>query len=413
MEKGKSIFVVGIIVALVVGLVGGYFVGSLLAPVPGPALLSGEIPVGVVMACTTDAGQVVPLTEIMSEEINSFLQSIGSEMRIRFLVEDAESSPVKALEKIQTLYARGVKVVLGVNWSSHAKGAKEYVDKNQILVISGSTSPLLAIPDDYIYRFAPDDTKQASALARVLIDQGISAIVVMQTGDAWGDGLFDALKARYEELGGKVHERIRYSPETTEFSAEVQRAASAISEAVRIYGEGKVALELLAMVDQAPVIQLTAATYPELLEVPWFGTDAYVGTTPIIEQAGELAARVGHISTWYSVARTSKLDELSAKFVNKTGYSLQSYWAGLYDSAWILTYSLLLVNKYDGEALKQVFPKVANSYFGASGWTLLNEAGDRAAGDYDLYKVVTENGKTDWALIGHYSAVSDSVTWFS
>jgi branched-chain amino acid transport system substrate-binding protein len=239
------------------------------------------------------------------------------------------------------------------------------------------------------------------------------AIVALQTGDSWGDGLFGALKQRYEASGGKVQEQIRYDPATTEFSSEIAEAASAIKTAESTYGKDHVALELIAMADQAPALLLAAKSYPELLDIPWFGSDGYCMTTPIIQQSGDLAVKTKQVSTWFSFARTSRFDQLASKFYNKTGYAVQGFVVALYDSAWVLTYSLLMTQKYDGEALTEVLPTVADSYFGATGWTVLNEYGDRAAGDYDIYTINVVNGKTQWSIIGHYSGTTDSVTWLA
>jgi branched-chain amino acid transport system substrate-binding protein len=58
----------------------------------------------------------------------------------------------------------------------------------------------------------------------------------------------------------------------------------------------------------------------------------------------------------------------------------------------------------------KVLPSVADSFFGASGWTKLNEAGDRAFADYVVYKVVTEGAMAKWVATGIYSMATDSFT---
>ena len=407
MLNKKKLLIISLIATLLLGLTYPFnFVAS-------PHTLKGEIPIGVVISATVDAGQIIPMGKIAEEEINEFLKLAGVPAKIKFLYEDAEGSPAKALEKVQSLYARGVKVILCISWSSQVKAVMGYANAHHILIFScGSTSPLLAIPDDFVFRLVPDDTKQGKALARALTSKGIKAVVVIQVGDAWGDGLYKAFSERYKELGGVIYDRIRFSPEATEFSAEVSRAATKIKEAISKYGKDKVAIELMCMADHATIIQLEAKNYPILLEVPWFGSDGYCMTTPILKQAGKYAAKVKHICPWYSFSRTSKYLRLREKFVKATGYDVQNFAVTFYDTAWITVLSMLIVGKYDADAIKSVLLKVADMYFGATGWTKLNEAGDRAGGDYDLYEIVEEDGTYKWKIVGHYSCVTDSVTWY-
>jgi len=50
--------------------------------------------------------------------------------------------------------------------------------------------------------------------------------------------------------------------------------------------------------------------------------------------------------------------------------------------------------------------------FGASGWITLDEAGDRTAGDYDIWQIIeTAPGVYEWDTTGLYVLATDSVTW--
>ena len=48
---------------------------------------------------------------------------------------------------------------------------------------------------------------------------------------------------------------------------------------------------------------------------------------------------------------------------------------------------------------------------GASGYIPLNEAGDRAYADYELWEIVEKDGKYEWVATGLYSFATDSLTW--
>jgi len=90
-----------------------------------------------------------------------------------------------------------------------------------------------------------------------------------------------------------------------------------------------------------------------------------------------------------------------------------TYAATAYDCIWLIGLSILLAGKNDREAIARVFPQVASRYFGASGWTLLDENGDRGAGSYDIFAVVMSGGKPQWVRVAMRDSSTDKVTWIS
>ncbi|MGQ9691562.1 MAG: ABC transporter substrate-binding protein, partial [Thermoproteota archaeon] len=64
-----------------------------------------------------------------------------------------------------------------------------------------------------------------------------------------------------------------------------------------------------------------------------------------------------------------------------------------------------------GEAINKALPVVARGFYGLSGWCDLDEAGDRARGDYGVFMIVKKDGAYDWELVGMWSAASDTVAW--
>jgi branched-chain amino acid transport system substrate-binding protein len=90
-------------------------------------------------------------------------------VRYRFLVRDTQHDPSRALNAIQDLHARGVKIIIGPQTSSEIAMIKPFADAHDILVISqGSTASSLAIPGDNILRFCPNDRREAEALVALL-----------------------------------------------------------------------------------------------------------------------------------------------------------------------------------------------------------------------------------------------------
>ena len=54
------------------------------------------------------------------------------------------------------------------------------------------------------------------------------------------------------------------------------------------------------------------------------------------------------------------------------------------------------------DALKQAKRQEAKHYTGITGWTFLNEAGDRKFGNYDFWAVTEDNGTFQWKRVAIY-----------
>ncbi|MEM2684669.1 MAG: hypothetical protein QW114_04205, partial [Candidatus Nezhaarchaeales archaeon] len=114
---------------------------------------------------------------------------------------------------------------------------------------------------------------------------------------------------------------------------------------------------------------------------------------------------------YFAPAESRKLVELREAIKAKIGRVPDPYAYNAYDALWITVKSMFIAEKYDAEAIRTVFPKVAEATFGASGWVKLNPAGDRELADYDLWAIVVKDGKYEWVKAGYYSGATDSVTW--
>ncbi|MDH5795039.1 MAG: ABC transporter substrate-binding protein, partial [Candidatus Bathyarchaeota archaeon] len=172
------------------------------------------------------------------EHVNAFLGSVGAEWTVSIVPEDTQTTPDLALEKLESLAARGIKLIVGPLASSEVRAIKGYCDSNKILAISqSSTAPDLAIADDYIFRFCPTDKLgQGPAMGRILYDAGIGYVIPVTRNDAWGVGLEEAGRPKFEELGGTFLEGIRYPDTAVEFSAEASDLAAKVASAVDAYG---------------------------------------------------------------------------------------------------------------------------------------------------------------------------------
>jgi branched-chain amino acid transport system substrate-binding protein len=356
--------------------------------------ISGTIYIGALLPLTGDLSSYgennkVAL-ELAENDINEWLRKMGANFTIKFLVEDTETNPTTALEKLKALHAKGVKLFIGPMTSAEIRNIKTFADENRLLLFSqSSTAPDLAVPGDFVFRNCPDDTKQGKAIAKTAWDLGIRAIVIMWRGDAWGDGLENEVAKNFKALGGEVVSAVRYDPGKKEFSAEVRVLADKVGELVNKYGADKVGVTLISFAEAVSILT-EASKYDVLGRVRWFGSDGTALLAEVVNnpEAAAFAEKIQWLNPIFAPARSEYYERVNNYVKQKLGRNADTYAIGAYDEAWILVYSIIKAGSADSTAVKQVLIEVANKYFGASGPHKFNEAGDREVADYELWLVV-------------------------
>jgi ABC-type branched-subunit amino acid transport system substrate-binding protein len=380
-------------------------------------------------------GALIPLTGTLStfgesneaalkialKDINEHFSKANSTTRIELIVEDTKTDPNIAIEKIKALKSQGVQIVIGPATSAAVSAVKEYADKNGILLISpSSTAPQLSIPNDNLYRLVPDDSHQAQAMAKKMWQDGVRVIVPMWRSDIFGEGLYLALKADFEKLGGRVIDGIGYKPPTGDFSASLHRInfifweqdlkalESRVNEAVKQYGADKVGVYAVSY-DEIVPIMIQAARHQGLSVVKWYGSDGSALNAGLVknEDAANFAFKTSFSNPIYAVddEKNERFIEVNDHITKEIGHTHRSYAELAYDALWVaaLTYddeavATLQVSQEIGDGhnndtaiLRKIFLNVASSYEGITGKTILNDAGDRVSGSYDFWSITSKN----------------------
>ena len=111
------------------------------------------------------------------------------------------------MKKLKKLASEGIRIVIGPATSAELKEVKEYADKNEIILIShSSTAPSLNFTDN-IFRFVQNDHYQTEAIVKKMWKDGIRLIVPMWRGDVYGNDLHNHTKEMFE-LNGTVADGI-------------------------------------------------------------------------------------------------------------------------------------------------------------------------------------------------------------
>ena len=118
---------------------------------------SGEVVIGSLVPLTGDiagqGAQIHAATVLAVDDFNAHLEESGAQWRMRMVTEDTETRPVAALEKLSSLHARGITLVVGPETSASLRNIKGYADSADMLLLSCcSAAPALAIPGDSVYR---------------------------------------------------------------------------------------------------------------------------------------------------------------------------------------------------------------------------------------------------------------------
>jgi len=374
--------------------------------------LSGEVNIGLILPLTGDLAthgeENWEGSKLGVIDFNKHLEEIGAPWTLKMTSEDSATSPVIALEKLTALNAKGIGIVVGPETSSNIRNIKGYSDSNNMLLISCcSSAPALAIPNDSVFRLVPDDSNQGTALAKLIQHEGIEAIVPVWRGDTWGDGLSEATTSSFVERGGIIDEGVRYNPESPEFSASTSLLAEKVQTYVDEYGADKVAVLFLGF---AEILQFTqsAAQHEVLDDVRWFGPGANTKEHKLIDDpiGLEFSTNVQFTTVQVAASKNPTYERVQAHLTEKLGRTPNTFVHSSYDVVWIIGLAMLETQSSEVSTIKAIIPEIAQDYSGAIGPTKLNEAGDLAQADYEVWGI---RGDT-WVLLGKYTQSDDTVT---
>jgi branched-chain amino acid transport system substrate-binding protein len=416
-------------VLLVVGLVVGTGIGYFMAPSGEGEVVEVEVPVevevhplagdtiqwGVTSSSTTGLETTMPLVEdIIQPDLNDYAELMGLDIEIDLLVEDNQGTAAIALEKTQTYKAMGINIVQGHGWSSQCGAALSYVNENDMILVSASsTSPLYAIPNDMLFRTCPTDFVQGPAIATMFKTWGIEAVLTMHRADAWGDGIWNVLEPLWEPAGIEDLGRIRYAGEVTEFSSYLAQADTIITEAIATYGIERVGMQFFSF-DEIRTIQTQAADYPNLLGIIWMGTESGGRSELMLDEAGDLAVQTRHFSSLMGADEANfQFQSLDTRYLAETERRASFYTGTSYDSNWMILKSILATGQIGAAQIAEMFIDLSYQHHGTTGWVSLDANGDRQAQLFDIwgFYVDPDTGENTFQKWGKYDGQAIDVTW--
>ena len=284
--------------------------------------------------------ETVIFAGIVAEDINQYVENLGLDMTFDFIVKDNQDNDAIALDNTMLFKVTGIDLIVGHPWSGQCLGSLNYVNTNNMLLISGSsTDPNLAIPNDRLFRTCPNDGESTYASAEMWETWGVEAVLTMQA-DEWGSS-YENFEDELEIRGIQSLGRIVYYKDDYNYEDELIEANAVITQAITEYGVERVGIQFLSW-EEIVQLQTQAAEHPNLIDIIWMTTDQDKQWMLDEAQFGTLAVQTRHFSPVMRSDEPFFLNqEFAEKFYELTGYTPRYYVQMQYDACWLLAETII------------------------------------------------------------------------
>ena len=382
----KFAFVV-VIAALIAGISACDQIQQLLIPAP-PQMegLRGEISIGVVLPQTghLGPGEFGPGALVMENGFNMALEEINnsqlSDVRLKFIIEDDQSTVEGAVEAFNKLIHQDkVPVILGV-WTSHvARSVFPIAQENGVVAFSPVVvaSGLTAI-GDFIFR--------ASHPADVLIPGGVKVTqerlgyqrvaTIADTVDHASRDSDAIFKKTFADSGIELVASETFATGDTDFSAQLTRIKESNPDAIFVSAQQIEVIEILTQGRQLGIPP----------EIPFITT---VLSVDEIQSAGDAAEGAITFTSWVSTADTPGNQAFVQNYTTKYGMEPSVWAAQPYAAVYILAKAISDAQSTDSMAIRDALANITDFD------TILGKFSFNAIGDavYDPVVLIVKNGE--------------------
>jgi branched-chain amino acid transport system substrate-binding protein len=381
-----------------------------LASTPQRVRCAKTVEIGVI--APSGVNEYAAIISIANDDINDYMASKGLDYSFTYFLEDAEGQAEVHLEHIKSFRSMGVDLLIGGGWSSHAQASLSYINDNDMLLFSPSSTVLdLSIPDDNLFRLTPSDRWYTQARADVVRSWGIDAAIVIYRDDTWGASIYDQLVGDFAALGGEVVEGYGYEPGTSDFHDLVSEAEVKANELAEEYGREQVGLLLDSTLQDCENIILEAKNFPIIYNLKWFSVRGQRRPQYVIDTMPSEAEHLKLFSVDQHVQDTSKARDVEDRFVSMIGMPFNVYTANLYDICWIYALSVFTTDSVDASTIKNVLPDIAAGYNGITGNCELDGNGDRVPSIFDVWGVGEIEGRIQLLKYAYYDHSTQETVW--
>ncbi len=349
------------------------------------------IRVGALLDLSGDDIAIETALEIRSEMINNMLDELYSNAEVVLLTRDTDDSPVTALQQLQDLKEDSVVMVIGPITSAELEHVTDYANENEIVLISpSSTAPSLAIPNDYVLRFCPNDVLQSKAISTLMWEDGKKYLITVYRDDNYGNELEHYISVEFINHGGQVANSLSYNISTIDLSMLINNLSNEVENAKANYNTDEIGIVLIGFEESADILA-SALGDTTLTTIHWYGSDGNSLDNGILEDPTTLqvAEDIHFTASTFGREEDTDVDDIIInEIIRRTGndqVSMSAIYA--YDALYTFFLAYTRVHENDGSKILREFPLMTQAFYGASGWVELDENGDRIYGDYDFWSI--------------------------
>ena len=348
----------------------------------------------------------IAAADIAINQANAIAAERGLTTRFSFSNFDTKLIPDLALASLKEANSKKIHILIGPQSSAELSVLKSYADSARILLISpSSTAGSLAIPNDYILRICPNDTKEGPAIASMMRYEAKTVMIPFWRNDIGNKGLSVSAKTAFAKNGGIVLNDISYEPGISDYSKVLATLKETCVNAIKQYGINAIAIYNPGFDEVVDIASYITSNDTLLSSISWYGGDGTVGSQALLSQP-KFFEKVGYPCPAFGIGEAfTKANPIILAIQNKTGNTPDAYALGVYDAIMITALSIMGSDSKDmsKEFFRQAIMKQAELYYGATGWTILDENGDRKYASFDMLGIRSQAGKSSWQSIGTYS----------
>jgi hypothetical protein len=218
---------------------------------------------------------------------------------------------------------------------------------------------------------------------------------------------------------------IPYDISSSNYVPELGQLNSAYTSAVSAVGAAHVAIMVIAFDEFGEIATQASQNYPNLLNstLPWFGTDGEGDEAPLVNSTfASIDAQTRLSSSFPGFSASPLATSVCARQLQARSTLCDGYTLGTYDDVWLAALAILYcapqthyTATQDGPCMQAILPAIAAGFFGSTGVTILNSAGDRLFPSYQFFCIVpgSSAGSAQWIVCGTWNGATNVVSWIT
>ena len=344
----------------------------------------------------------VAAIECALEDAREELAPLGIDVRVN--LADTQSDPNAASILLNSFLTTGLRITVGPYTSAEVAATEDRIrDSHGLLISPSSTALALSNRNDHIFRLAPNDSHLAESLVDLIWERGQRQLILVYRNDTWGNSLADEMEREFTSRGGTVVSRHTYDSAEIDVVAQILRQVEGdIDDLIGGAPTSSVAIQLTSLGEGTTFFQVAFDSVPDLVEVPWYGSDGFVKDWSIVSDSdlAEFAMGVDYTAPVYRVAVPDRFWHVIDRIEARTGVTPGAYTLLTYDATRVAARTLSTIHPATGyDELEAALHHVLADYVGVSGIIAVDATGDRICGEYDFYTVGSDGWSYWWERV--------------